>query len=55
MEISSWIRLFHEVGFDIVDYHEIQAPASADGTKFWVPASWGRRFPAEQAWVLARR
>ena len=55
MEISSWIRLFHDVGFDIVDYHEIQAPASADGTKFWVPASWGRRFPAEQAWVLARR
>jgi len=55
MEISSWIRLFLDVGFDIVAFHEIQAPASADGTEFWVPASWAKRFPAEQAWELIKR
>jgi SAM-dependent methyltransferase len=55
MEISSWMRLFRDVGFDVADYHEIQAPASAEGTKFWVPASWARRYPAEQAWQLVKR
>jgi SAM-dependent methyltransferase len=55
MEISSWIRLFLDVGFDIAAFHEIQAPSSADGTQFWVPASWAKRFPAEQAWELVRR
>jgi SAM-dependent methyltransferase len=55
MEISSWMRLFRDVGFDVADYHEIQAPESADGTEFWVPAAWARRFPAEQAWELVKR
>jgi hypothetical protein len=54
MEISSWIRLFRDVGFGVEEYHEIQAPASAEGTKFWVPASWARRYPAEQAWGSSR-
>jgi SAM-dependent methyltransferase len=55
MEISSWMRLFRTTGFDIVDYVEIQAPESADGLRFWVEASWARRFPAEQAWILQKR
>jgi SAM-dependent methyltransferase len=55
MEISSWMRLFRDVGFDVAAYHEIQAPASAEGTEFWVPASWAKRFPAEQAWELVKR
>lgn len=55
MEISSWMRLFRDVGFDVADYHEIQAPPSADDTRFWVPATWARRFPAEQAWELVKR
>ena len=55
MEISSWLRLFRTVGFDVVDYFEIQAPESADGTSFWVEADWARRFPAEQAWILEKR
>ena len=55
MEISSWLRLLRTVGFDVVDYFEIQAPESADGTAFWVGADWARRFPAEQAWILAKR
>ena len=55
MEISSWLRLFRTTGFDVVDYLEIQAPASADGTRFWVDADWAKRFPAEQAWILVKR
>ncbi len=55
MEISSWLRLFRTVGFDVVDYVEIQAPASATGTQFWVGADWAKRFPSEQAWILHKR
>lgn len=55
MEISSWLRLFRTVGFDVVDHIEIQAPASASGTRFWVDAEWARRFPSEQAWILDKR
>ena len=55
MEISSWLRLFRTVGFDVVDYVEIQAPASATGTQFWVGAEWAKRFPSEQAWILQKR
>jgi SAM-dependent methyltransferase len=55
MEISSWMRLFRSVGFEVADYIEIQAPAGASGTAFWVPAAWAKRFPAEQAWILTKR
>jgi len=55
MEISSWFRLFRETGFDVLDYREIRAPADADGVRYWVTAEWARRFPAEQAWVVAKR
>ena len=54
MEISSWMRLFDHVGFDVVDFHEIQAPEAAEPNK-WVPPSWAKRFPAEQAWELRKR
>jgi SAM-dependent methyltransferase len=55
MEISSWMRLFDDVGFDVTAFHEIQAPESAEGTAFWVPGWWAKRFPAEQAWELVKR
>jgi SAM-dependent methyltransferase len=55
LEISSWMRLFRTTGFDVVDYVEIQAPVSAEGTRYWVEADWARRFPSEQAWILQKR
>ena len=55
MEISSWLRLFRNVGFDVVDYVEIQAPSDTNGREFWVTAEWARRFPSEQAWTLRKR
>ena len=33
LPISSWMRLFHDIGFDVIDYIEIQAPESATGSK----------------------
>ena len=55
LPISSWIRLFHRIGFDITDYIEIQAPESATGTKSTVTAGWAQRFPSEQVWHLHKR
>jgi hypothetical protein len=55
LPISSWTRLFHRIGFDIIDYIEIQAPESATGTKSTVTADWAKRFPSEQVWRLKKR
>jgi len=55
LPISAWLRLFRDTGFDVVDYIEIQAPATASGRKSMIPAAWAQRFPGEQAWILARR
>lgn len=52
---AAWMRLFREVGFDVVDYAEIQAPPDATGVEFFVTAEWARRFPAEHAWILTKR
>ena len=55
LPISSWIRLFHHIGFDITDYTEIQAPESATGTGGTVTSDWAQRFPSEQVWRLKKR
>jgi SAM-dependent methyltransferase len=55
LPISSWIRLFHRIGFEITDYIEIQAPHSATGTGSTVTAGWAQRFPSEQVWRLKKR
>ncbi len=55
LEISAWMRLFDRVGFDVVGFHEIQAPGTAEGAEFSVPAAWAKRFPSEQAWELVKR
>jgi SAM-dependent methyltransferase len=55
MEISSWLRLFRAVGFDVDDYVEIRAPESAHGEAFMMSAEWAKRFPSEQAWILTKR
>ena len=54
MEMSCWLRLFRDVGFEVVDYFELQAPPDAEGLRFWVTAEWAKRFPAEQAWILRK-
>lgn len=51
---ADWMRLFRDVGFDIVDHVEVRAPATAEGTEFYVTADWARRFPCEQVWILTK-
>jgi SAM-dependent methyltransferase len=55
LPIADWMRLFRRVGFEIEDFAELRAPATAQGTPFAVSAAWARRFPSEQVWWLRKR
>ena len=55
LPISSWMRLFHDIGFDVIDYIEIKAPESATGRNGMVTADWAKRFPSEQVWRIKKR
>lgn len=56
LSFSAWLRLFRETGFDVLDYLEIRAPATApDETRFCMPRSWAREWPSEQVWKLVKR
>ncbi len=57
--ISSWLRLFADVGFRVDAYHELFAPPAGPGddpdeVRFGMPRSWAERFPCEQVWCLTR-
>ena len=52
--IGDWMTLFRTVGFEIKDYLEVQAPESATGQQFWIPAEWSKQFPSEQVWFLKK-
>ena len=58
MPLSRWFGLFRETGFDVIGFHEIQAPAPTPGSeaevRFFVTAEWAHRYPSEQAWVLRK-
>jgi len=55
LTIGDWFDLFDRVGFDVVGYRELQAPAECDGTRFTVTADWAKRFPSEHIWQLRKR
>jgi hypothetical protein len=59
LPLSAWFRLFRDTGFDVVNFIEIQAPAStpeeANKVRFFVTNEWAHRYPAEQVWVLHKR
>jgi len=52
---SDWIRLFIKMGFEIVDYVEVQAPDHAEGVPYSISAEWAKAFPSEQVWWLRKR
>jgi SAM-dependent methyltransferase len=53
--ISEWMRLFREVGFEILDFQELQAPADADdGPYSFTSGAWGKKWPTEQVWRLRK-
>jgi len=51
---ADWLRLFRATGFEVEDHLELQAPPDATD-RYAVPASWARRWPAEQVWKLRRQ
>jgi SAM-dependent methyltransferase len=55
LPISDWMRLFREVGFEVEDLLELQAPEGAEGVQFSVPAAWARRWPCETVWKVRKR
>ncbi len=55
LPISSWIRLFHDIGFNVIEYIEVKAPESATGSNGTVTADWAKRFPSEQVWRIRKR
>ena len=54
---GDWIRLLRANGFDIVDLHELQAPADAVTHTYYeyVPVEWARKWPCEDLWVARKR
>ena len=54
LPISSWLRLFRDTGFEVLDYHELQAPEGSED-RHGVPGKWAQRWPAEHVWKLRRR
>ena len=55
LTLSGWLQLFRETGFDVVDYHELQAPPNVSVVRFFVSGDWAQRWPSEQVWQLRKR
>ena len=51
---SAWLKLFRNTGFDVLNYQELQAPASANETKFSIAGKWAQKWPSEQVWQLQK-
>ena len=51
---SEWMRLFFEVGFDVLAYHELRSPERGDQVRFFVTADWAHDYPSEQVWKLRK-
>ena len=55
LPISERLLLFDSVGFDVVEFHEVQNPDPKGRKRFGVEPQWGHEFPSEQAWRLRKR
>lgn len=51
---GDWIRLLRRSGFAIEDLVELRAPVGATTRFPAFSAAWGRRWPAEEVWVVRR-
>lgn len=56
LTVSAWMDLFRANDLAVDRYLELQAPPGPDEdeVRFGIPREWARRFPCEQAWVLAK-
>lgn len=55
LTISDWHRLFVDVGFEFVSYHELRAPQPGPEVRFYASADWAHDFPTEQVWKVRKR
>ncbi len=55
LPISKWFELFHQVGFEVVDYLEPRPASPELADRFYQPAHWAYQFPGEQVWKLRKR
>jgi SAM-dependent methyltransferase len=55
LPIGEWLRLFDQVGFDVLAYHELRAPSPGPEVRFFVSADWAYDYPSEQVWKLRKR
>lgn len=54
LTISDWFRLFHDIGFEILDYFELQAPEPGEEVRFYASADWAHDYPTEQVWKVRK-
>lgn len=54
LPISAWFRLFHQTGFDVADFIEVQAPADSSVASTFATTVWAHRYPAEQVWKVQK-
>jgi SAM-dependent methyltransferase len=52
---GEWFRLLRESGFELLDLHELRAPADATRDFSFVTADWARRWPSEHVFVARKR
>ncbi len=55
LHTGAWFRLLHSVGFDVIEYQELQAQDPGAGKPFGTPAKWAHRFPSEHVWKARKR
>lgn len=55
LAISDWFSLFSKHGLEVEDFLELQAPESATGTPYAVPADWAKKYPSEIVWKLRKK
>jgi SAM-dependent methyltransferase len=53
---GAWVGLLRRNGFMLEALHELQVPESSTTHMYydWMPAAWGRRWPAEDLWVARK-
>ncbi len=52
---SAWLKLFRDTGFEVLNYQELQAPLTANDTKFSITGEWAQKWPSEQVWQLRKK
>ena len=54
LTISAWHRLFHDVRFEFLEYHELQSPQRGTEIRFYASADWANDYPTEQVWKVRK-